>query len=484
MAAPVAVANQVRNNGRNTVARVSGSDRIASIRSITDIEDYATMVNHILEPDSCPRLKMEARGFQYIKWVKVDFVIAPRTSTANTGGYVAGFVNDAADLYDGGEEDVARLQANRGSVSTSIWKGCRIVPNIPKKQFYTSPSEDIRLSSPGRLIVLCDGAPTTNGSLSVICNWTVELSGPTLESDVDTIQGFTAARGGVILQGSNRISRSSGTGNTYWSETDAPGITEAYLAYTPKGLQGEAFYHMPDQIIWPGITTHTFGLISVVPAMIGGRVMYQIQACRYTGYGNNIQGNSANATVDSNAWAPNSTMKPAFLYGAAKVLGPQRQVRKSGSASTRPTFLLVKPTESLPLSPKTLMQLTDVLKTLKISSRGNSDLDSTDSKEQDKSMGYQRNSLLQDYWKTFCERIRQNEDTNHAWALLGMHDVSGPQLQAALDYNQQWDMPKPVFFKPPLNWEEDDTVPPELMALLKYHLDCESNTLNDICTDV
>lgn len=181
-AAPIATGMSVV--GRTTDSAVlSGVDRLASIANIKDLAAGAQAINELIVPGAFQRLRHVARSFQKIRYNYLRFRIEPQTSTATSGGYVAAFIRDPADVVPGKKDLLPYLTAQRGSVTTKWWQSSVVNPGPFPATYFTSESVEVREYSPGRLVLAVDGAATQAGNLTVFCEWSVTCSVASLETD-------------------------------------------------------------------------------------------------------------------------------------------------------------------------------------------------------------------------------------------------------------------------------------------------------------
>jgi hypothetical protein len=181
--APLSKASTITGFGRATNdVHLSGMSRISQrvIPAAVGVDGYV-VVNEVLVPELLPRLGNVSRIFQRYSFETLEFEIQPMCPANTGGGYVAGFLPDPTD----GDHTFNALQATRGSVVAKWWESRTVRPQYIRTLLWTSAGKEQRLTSPGRLLVLCVGNNTDVVNVSVLCRWTVRLSVPSLETPED-----------------------------------------------------------------------------------------------------------------------------------------------------------------------------------------------------------------------------------------------------------------------------------------------------------
>ncbi|ABU95415.1 capsid protein [Atlantic cod betanodavirus Ac06NorE] len=182
--APLAKASTITGFGRGTNdVHLTGMSRIAQavIPAGTGTDGYI-VVDETIVPELLPRLGFAARIFQRYAVETLEFEIQPMCPANTGGGYVAGFLPDPTDS----DHTFDAIQATRGAVVAKWWESRTIRPQYARALLWTSVGKEQRLTSPGRLILLCVGNNTDVVNVSVLCRWSVRLSVPSLETPEDT----------------------------------------------------------------------------------------------------------------------------------------------------------------------------------------------------------------------------------------------------------------------------------------------------------
>ncbi|ABY87295.1 coat protein [Tiger puffer nervous necrosis virus] len=188
--APLSKASTITGFGRPTNdVHLSGMSRIAQavLTAGTGTDGYV-VVNEIIVPELLPRLGHAARIFQRYIVETLEFDIQPMCPANTGGGYVAGFLPDPAD----NDHTFDAIQATRGAVVAKWWESRTVRPQYARTLLWTSTGKEQRLTSPGRLILLCVGSNTDVVNVSVLCRWSVRLSVPSLETPEETFAPITS----------------------------------------------------------------------------------------------------------------------------------------------------------------------------------------------------------------------------------------------------------------------------------------------------
>jgi hypothetical protein len=164
------------------VASLSGVDRLFHVPDVKDYQDGKLVCDILIEPSAFDRLDVVASAFQRIVYKSLRFKVVTQINTLTSGGYVCAFVRDPSDVMDNGS--LNRLTSMRGSVTTKWYQSAIISANSPTS-YFTSSGVEIREFSPGRFVLMADGAATQSGSLTIFVEWAVQLSGPSIERVAD-----------------------------------------------------------------------------------------------------------------------------------------------------------------------------------------------------------------------------------------------------------------------------------------------------------
>ncbi|QKN84408.1 coat protein [Rice Noda-like virus] len=205
----------------NSVLTLSGTDRLSHVSSISKFKHGEVITDLLVTVDDFVRLKQLASAFQRIKWLFLEFEIVPKVSTATSGGFVAAFVRDPGDgTIKPGETSLAWLQS-QSSATTGKWWETRVVrATLPRDLLFTSPSVEVREYSPGRFIVLADGAASQDGDVTISVRYKVQLSQvgeTTPQTTSDTTRTYTVTKDLITQQSHTGLFYK--VGNDYKSDT-------------------------------------------------------------------------------------------------------------------------------------------------------------------------------------------------------------------------------------------------------------------------
>lgn len=217
----------VNNNTQTrTIHEETGTDQLFHVADVSKLKRGDTICEAMVEPPMMPRMKLVGSMYQMIKYVTMTFDIVSQSPTSQTGGYVVAFVKDANDEYvnEDGTKDIPRLIANDRSRVVKAWESTSFTIK-DDRWFYTSPGTSERLYSPGKLIVVMDGAATQPGSFTITCKWKIQLKNPTMEAPNTMVPSLifkdvvVVATNGYIYAGAKN--KTSGDADILdWSDTD------------------------------------------------------------------------------------------------------------------------------------------------------------------------------------------------------------------------------------------------------------------------
>lgn len=174
-------------------AVLSGVDRLQHVGDVSIIKPGVVFLDLLIVPGDFERLKHVAKSFQKIRYNMLRFRIEPQISTTTSGGYVAAFIRDPADVPPK-NKILNYLTSQQGSVTTKWWQATVIQVPIAKKEYYTSQGVEVRDYSPGKIMIAADGQATQAGSLTVFVEWNVTLTQAGLENDIEVVKEYAALR--------------------------------------------------------------------------------------------------------------------------------------------------------------------------------------------------------------------------------------------------------------------------------------------------
>lgn len=248
---------QIEQRGSGTTV-LSGVDRIAHFPDVSVLPAQSVPLVVPVSPGVFPRLSKLASAFQRIRYEQLQFVVEPQISTAVSGGYVAAFIKDVADL-PAGSGALNQLTAQAGSKTTKWWESVTINVGSLPDLYYTSDSlSERRWSSPGIFAIGVDGKCTQPSTpLTVYCRYRVRLSEPSLEDS-----GDLGVKPMVEVPASLRMERGQ------WRLRNAQGVTQCDKLI--PGSKPGAVYRMPSLATYlssetasPYVKLRTFGWLKV-----------------------------------------------------------------------------------------------------------------------------------------------------------------------------------------------------------------------------
>lgn len=217
-----------RNSQR---VRLYGTDRVFHIPDASRFSQGSTMVDFAITSEVLPRLAHMGEAYQRVRFKKLVFRIVSMCPTTTSGGFAAAFVADPTDVLGSGNDALNRVVAQTGSKITKIWESATITSKLSGDLLFTSipPQGDLRLSSPGRLWVVCESKPSSTVPMTIYVDWEVDFSVPSLESSTH--------EAGVLICQKNFYTRSSKVG--LWWE-DGSGGDDPRTAV--PGIEFDKFY--------------------------------------------------------------------------------------------------------------------------------------------------------------------------------------------------------------------------------------------------
>lgn len=194
--ASVNTASSIRASQTKNLKLESNTDRLHHETVPAGAPRGHVIYDQIITPAIAARLQTQASLFQKIHYKSLRFEIQTQTPTTNSGGYVVAFLHDPQMEVGTGEAALRALTAIQGTKTSKFWQSTDISVKTTQQEYYTLQGNDVRLFSPGRFIVLTDGPPTENVSITILFHWTVGLSRPALQRLVNRLpQGVVMASG-------------------------------------------------------------------------------------------------------------------------------------------------------------------------------------------------------------------------------------------------------------------------------------------------
>nr|ABB71128.1 capsid precursor protein [Wuhan nodavirus] len=185
--ASVNTASRLRSVQTKQLNLYSNTDRLYHVTLPANTAKGTVIYDQIITPAIGRRLRQQAALFQKIKNNSLRFEVQTQTPTTNGGGYVVAFLHDPSMDVGQGENALKALTAVQGTQTSKFWQSVNMNVQTTKQQDFTLNGSDVRLFSPGRFVVLTDGAPTEPVSITILFHWTVELSRPALQRPLNQL---------------------------------------------------------------------------------------------------------------------------------------------------------------------------------------------------------------------------------------------------------------------------------------------------------
>jgi hypothetical protein len=173
------------------------TDRIGNFDVPVATSRGSLIYDQIITPGIASRLRVQASLFQRIKYIALTFEVQTQVATSTSGGYVVAFLKDPNMEVGSGLQALNNLTAVEGTQTSKNWQS--VVFNVKPTNLllYTLSGDDIRWFSPGRLIILSDGPPSSPLAMTVTMNWTVHLEQPALQRLVASFPQVTLIASGL-----------------------------------------------------------------------------------------------------------------------------------------------------------------------------------------------------------------------------------------------------------------------------------------------
>jgi len=115
-----------------------------------------------------------------------------------------------------GLEGLEQLTSMANTKTSKFWQSTKFMirPNV--QDYFVAPGSDIRLYSPGRFVLMCDGVPNVEVAMTVNVRYHVHLSEPAIQNPVQSIPQLTCISSyAFVPTGSSTIlSRNEATDGT------------------------------------------------------------------------------------------------------------------------------------------------------------------------------------------------------------------------------------------------------------------------------
>lgn len=233
--ASVNTASTMRSNQTRSLQQHSNTDRLAHVVVPAHASRGSEIYSQVITPSIAARLRTQASLFQKVEYAKLRFEIQTQAPTTVSGGYVVAFLHDPEMDVGTGEPALRSLTAVQNTTTSKFWQSSVFNLQTTKQQYYTLSGSDIRLFSPGRLVVMVDGEPNSEVSITILMHWTVKFSRPALQRLVASLPQVVVTAS-ILYASDTAVHYANWSGGTTFSPPLSGAVGEA--AYLEKALSG------------------------------------------------------------------------------------------------------------------------------------------------------------------------------------------------------------------------------------------------------
>lgn len=189
--ASVNTASRIRAVQPNSINVFTNTDRLLQIDLPKGTPKGSIIFDQVITPAIAVRLRQQAALYQKIRYRSLKFEIQTQVPTTTAGGYVCAYLHDPNMQVGSGEVALRNLTAVQGTQTSKMWQSVVMNVKPTDMQYYTQSGSDVRLFSPGRLVILSDGVPNEDVKITVLFHWTVELYKPALQRFINQLPLLT-----------------------------------------------------------------------------------------------------------------------------------------------------------------------------------------------------------------------------------------------------------------------------------------------------
>lgn len=256
--APVNIASNIRSKQPRSIAQQSATDRLFTTTLRSQAERGTVIYNQAITPSLLPRLRQQAGVFQKIRWLNLTFEIQTQTPTTTGGGYVVAFAVDPLLEVGSGQVALNAITTMQGAQTSKTWQSVVLSAPVTKNPLFVATGADLRLYSPGRLIVVADGPPNVDVPITIIAKWTVSLTSPARVPLAQSIPQPTLTASFLYTGGEKvRWENWNPTTNTFTPDVTDPkaqNMLHAFSGLMPMSMyQSTVYYKLPAPV--PILTT-------------------------------------------------------------------------------------------------------------------------------------------------------------------------------------------------------------------------------------
>lgn len=179
--APVSRPTTVKQTISNPVVPFrTSNERVATLDVSAKTKTGTVVAELVVSANTTARLLQMSRAFQRIRFSSATLSVTAKGASSTSGGYLVAYV---ADVFD--EPTIETLGSFQNAQTKKWWEDTSITVSLPPTLFYTDPKSDTdRWWSPGKFVLMVDGQPSNDISLTLHASISVQLSIPALETDV------------------------------------------------------------------------------------------------------------------------------------------------------------------------------------------------------------------------------------------------------------------------------------------------------------
>jgi len=157
--------------------------RVAEVDNITGspLERGHKILDMLVEPDMTPDFAALGSRFQFTNYLALQISVITSFPATTSGSYMVSFLQDPAEEVACGAQALSDLTSVEGTRVVNAFESTIIkVPVSNTCAYYNAHREgaDIRLHSPGRIVVLVDGPINQQGTFTVNMTYKIRLSRP------------------------------------------------------------------------------------------------------------------------------------------------------------------------------------------------------------------------------------------------------------------------------------------------------------------
>lgn len=176
----------VKYSGNRSVTH-SGLDHLSLIEVVAPNTNYpagTVVFDTVIDAKTLTRMSDIASTFQKVRWHQCNFVIESSFTTGSNGMFTACFISDPQDVLPVDPlERAAWARAQASSIDMKWWDSANLIMPACSSELFTDTivKSDLRLWSPGRLVIISNGGPNQPGSIKISMRWHATFTSPTVQ---------------------------------------------------------------------------------------------------------------------------------------------------------------------------------------------------------------------------------------------------------------------------------------------------------------